>query len=668
MTPTGLDLAQLEQLYTIVLAIDADGQLQHSSTALRRHLPDCTAGSAFFDHFEIMRPARLNRIEQLLAPPRSLFLIKDHRSRFAARGQMLRLHREGHDLICFCGSPWLFWMNTHCPDVKLGLADFPPQDSQLDQLFLMTTEQRMVADLEKLNAELQSARRDTEAAQRAKEELFTRMSHEMRTPLTGVISALALLADQQLPRQARELVDLANSSSGNLLRVINYVLDISRLEVGNTALDTAAFSLPDLLAKVTSIVRARAMEKQLELVWSASPRLNEAYVADKTKLRQCLLNLVTNALKFTVTGGVTVRALPSALGDPAMVRFEVEDTGVGISADDQKQVFEPFFTGGREHPAADKGTGLGLDIVRRYVEVMEGKYGVSSRLGRGSLFWLEIPMQPADDMSVEDEDAQRGGRRAPRQFQGRVLIVDDNRTNLMLGRMILESLGLDVQEAEDGASAVSRAHGEPYDLVLMDLNMPGMDGLDATREIRKFAPADKLPVVALTAYASSAERERCAAAGMNGYLTKPIVRDRLAEQLAAWLEGAPDRADGTQAATEPRADDAPCLDTAVLATLEKQIGAASLGTVLDQFQAEVHTRWKALAEASRGGNRDSVIREAHTLASTCRSLGLTAAGDHFSALEDLLRSGPETAVTELHTSQVLLERSLDELATYRRER
>jgi CheY-like chemotaxis protein len=308
--------------------------------------------------------------------------------------------------------------------------------------------------------------------------------------------------------------------------------------------------------------------------------------------------------------------------------------------------------------------------VRRNVDAMRGRMGLVSRVGKGSIFWMELPLDAADDSieATEATDANAEARNVPTRLSGRVLLVDDNQTNLLLGSMILKSLGLEVQQAADGASAVSRAHGEPYDLVLMDLNMPGMDGIDATREIRKFAPADELPVVALTAYASSAERDRCAAAGMNGYLTKPIVRDRLAEQLVAWLEGVPDRADGAPAAIEPPVDDAPCLDTAVLATLEKQIGAASLGTVLDQFQAEVHTRWKALAEASRGGNRDSMIREAHTLASTCRSLGLKAAGDHFSTLEDLLRSGPETAVTELHTSQVLLERGLDELATYRRER
>ncbi|MEE4278718.1 MAG: response regulator [Halieaceae bacterium] len=655
---------QLEQLFTVLIAIAEDGSISYASSTAARYVEGLSPGTAFFDHFDIVRPGSINTVEGLLNPPPSLFLIRDRRQRFAARGQLVNVTWDGLEYACFCGSPWLFWMDTNCPDIKLGIEDFPPQDSQLDQLFLMNTEQRMVADLEKLNSELQVAKRAAEEAQVAKSALFARMSHEMRTPLNGVVSALALLSDRPLPEEARKLLRLADSSSRNLLHVINYVLDISRLEIGNTELDPVLFNLSGLLKSVTDIVRARAVEKGLELTWHTSPQLNETYIGDKAKLRQCLLNLVTNAIRFTPAGSIVVRAAPSTVGDGDMLRLEVEDTGIGIRHEDQKRIFQPFWTGSGDLAMVDRGTGLGLDIVRRNVEAMGGQIGVASRIGKGSLFWMELPLEPAEEIAQEDVTRAASGSAS---LRGRVLLVDDNETNLLLGRMILESLGLSVLEARDGSSAVSRCHGEAFDLVLMDISMPDMDGIAATREIRRFASREQLPIVALTAYASSEERERCLDTGMNEYLTKPIVRDRLAEQLAQWLASDDSATEAAPELALQGSSDAPALDEAVLATLRAQIGDSNLGTVLDQFRSEVSARWEATRSAWQRDDPDTVRREVHTLSSTCRSLGLLAAGEHFSELEGRLRDGIALTAEGLGEGEALLREGVDLLLAYRSE-
>lgn len=666
MNQHALGWDELSQLFSAVLCLDDSGHIMFASETLHRYVPQLADAPAFFAVFETLRPSGMRSLEDLRRQKGSLILLKTRDDTFAARGQFVEAVRDGEKRLCFCGAPWLFWMNTNCPDTRLSMGDFSAQDSQLDQLFLMTTEQRMVSDLEKLNAALKQAKTEAEEAQATKNALFARMSHEMRTPLNGVVSALALLGDRSLDEEALRLLNLAHSASKNLLHVINYVLDISKIEAGDAPIEARAFRLPRLLESVTDIVRARADEKGLALDWHTSFQLNDTYIGDMTRLRQCLLNLATNAIKFTSQGNVVVRAMPSHRDRDDLIRFEIEDTGIGISPENQKHIFDPFWTASRNEESAEIGTGLGLDIVRRHIDALGGSIGVMSREGKGSLFWFEVPLEAGDD-SLDTEDTPTDIAAVPERFSGTVLLVDDNPTNLLLGRMILESLGVAVDEARDGVSAAEMALTGDFDLVLMDISMPVMDGVEATRTIReKYGPGEK-PIVALTAYASSEERERCLAAGMNDYLTKPIVRDRLAEQLQRWLPAAAGASDIKTASpiVTPQQSDTPALAESVLLELREQIGEANLSTVLDQFEGEVNARWEGYADACEQRDRKAMIRETHTLASTCRSLGLIAAGEHFSALEDRLRADgslPEGVAD----SGALLQAGLRGLAEFRR--
>jgi signal transduction histidine kinase/CheY-like chemotaxis protein len=486
----------------------------------------------------------------------------------------------------------------------------------------------VVEDLEQLNAQLKVANEEAEAAQAAKTAFFAQMSHEMRTPLNGVVAALALMREQGLAGKAGELLDLASKSSGNLMQVINYVLDISKLECSESQPAELEFDLPDLIGSVADIVRARALEKGLELHYRVDSRLPTTYLGDAARLRQALLNVVINAIKFTEEGSVTVDVGPAS-GENQTLRIEVTDTGVGIEKQDQRSIFEPFATLAPAGPAGgQQGTGLGLDIARRNIESMNGSIGVSSTTGTGTTFWIELPF-PATTRSPASPSEESAIIEESTLFKGRVLLVDDNETNLMLATMILEGMGVTVTPASSGEEAVQIATASDLDLVFMDISMPGIDGFEATRQIRATLDAQSLPVVALTAYASSAERAKSEACGMNGYLTKPIERKKLITTLAAWVP----RREGDE--TKPRGQaalegESYQVDQAALDNLLLQIGRENLASVIAKFYDEAGRRWSALESAP---NDADLAREAHTLASTCRSFGLPAVADKLNCIE-----------------------------------
>ena len=556
---------------------------------------------------------------------------------FAVRGQIIDLGKQEGELLCFLGSPWLSWLHAKKSDLEVSLNDFAPQDAQMDQLFYISTEKRMVEDLEGLNEQLQRATEELKAAQEAKSAFFAQMSHELRTPLNGVVSALTLLRDQGLTGQAETLMNLAGESSRNLMQVINYVLDVSKLELSQPAPEEISFDLPEMVASVISTVRAKAIEKGLALSSRIDGQLSSSYLGDSSLFRQSLLNLVTNAIKFTDEGEVSVRVTPAR--DAGMtLRIEVSDTGIGIAPQDRALIFEPFRRL-RNEGSADRmpGTGLGLDIVRRNVQHMGGALGVVSAPGEGSSFWLELPCKAvdSDEGATQSQFADAGKHR---KLKGRVLLVDDNETNLMLGEMILQSIGLDVVCAASGEAAVSMTQDENPDLVLMDISMPGIDGFEATRRIRAFRDAGSLPIVALTAYASSIEKEMSETCGMNGYLTKPIVLEEMVDTLSTWLpwdDHAPP-SEGDRSAADITAS---AVDQAVLDQLAGQIGVDNLGKVIDAFLEEVDWRWAALESAA---SKVDLAREAHTLASSCRSFGLPSIGEKIACIEQHARLG-ETA-------------------------
>jgi PAS domain S-box-containing protein len=393
-----------------------------------------------------------------------------------------------------------------------------------------------VTDKRAVEQALARARDDAEAANRAKSAFLANTSHEIRTPLNGLVG-LARLARQPGLDDARREQYLAqiDDSAQALAGVISDILDLSKIEAGKLRLEQADFDLHALLESVEHGYAALADAHALKLTMHVSGVVPRRVRGDPVRLRQILSNLLSNALKFTDTGFVRLHV--KVLEGP-VVRFEVEDSGPGISADVQARLFQPFMQGDVSTTRRYGGTGLGLSICRELAELMGGRVGVHSQAGRGSRFWAELPLPASAHEAPSSAFAPPGD--AERRLVGlELLVVEDNPVNMMIATAIVRQWGVTVTEAVDGAEAVAAIHqradaGRPFDLVLMDVQMPVQGGHEATRLLRRRFDARTLPIIALTAAALTSERDEALAAGMNDFLTKPLDAQRLQDALLRW--------------------------------------------------------------------------------------------------------------------------------------
>ena len=661
----------LHSLFSIVMCIDESMTLDYVSETLSKCLPETKNRPKLLEVFDTLRPASLATFSDGLNALDSLCLLTAKNGKFAIRGQLLRTQYQEQDVLCFCGAPWLFWINSNCPETQLGLSDFSAQDVQLDQLFFMSTERKMVDDLEQLNTDLKTAKQQLEEAQEAQRQFFAQMSHEIRTPLNGVVSALSLLDHHPTDPEQSNLVRLARSSSENLMQVINYVLNVSKLELSPHQ-EQKVFSWPDLIRSTINIIAAKAEEKSLQVELDLSPDLPQACYGNPARLRQTLLNLTINAIKFTDAGTITIRALPvHQAQDHCILRLEVIDTGMGIPENHLPHIFDPFWSSQPDGIAThDDGTGLGLDIVRRNVRSMGGEVMVKSTPGQGTKFWFELPVTLPTKSEPVYEVAMVQQESYTEELSGSVMLVDDNETNLLLGAMILESMGLEVTKVDRGAAAVAAARQQQFDLILMDISMPDIDGLEATRQIRTFASIDQLPIVALTAHIDNEEKAACLEIGMNDYLTKPIIREELNKALATWL--AKDINSHSKETDQGIKYESNIMDTVlvtpnVIDELIRQIGRDNLRIVISKVRTEATQRWDELITADKQGDKDAIKRHVHSLASIFRSVGLMPAGDALAAIEIKLRAGEEVPPGWLNVLEKLKTDSIIALAAQMEE-
>ena len=491
--------------------------------------------------------------------------------------------------------------------------------------------------------QLASARRKAESATRAKSDFLAMMSHEIRTPLNSVIGfADLLLTDPAVQGPQRRQVELIQGAGTMLLTVVNDALDFSKIEAGKIDLSLEPFALETLIDNSVSIVRSGAEMKGLELRVETDPCLSTFFLGDETRLRQVLLNLLNNAVKFTAEGLVVLNVRKEREeGDRERLRFTVTDTGLGIGVDQQDHLFQPFSQADASITRRFGGTGLGLSISKRLVELMGGEIGFHSKEGSGSSFWFCITLPRAQSPAALTEAVARPGAGG-----ASILLVEDLPMNQELAKAMIGRMGHDIDVAWDGIEAIAAVERRDYDLILMDIQMPRMDGVTATRRIRALEGAKaEVPIVAMTANVLPAQVREFLGAGMNGHVAKPVRQAELRAAIASALAGRPAaRRSATEAAPAVAAESEPAaFDAQVFGEVREMLPRERLATHLDNLAG--------LVEEVAAGTGDDVAAAAHKIVSQAGMLGLMRLSARARAVEDAARGGDGGEVLEAALSR-----------------
>ncbi len=393
-------------------------------------------------------------------------------------------------------------------------------------------------DLIRSKKELEVARDQAEESSRAKGEFLTNMSHEIRTPLHGITGMIDLLRTTRLSAQQNEFLEIMQSSADTLLTLINDILDFSKIEAGELNFQYVSFDLKKNVYKTASLLKPKAMEKGLHFDFDVDDKIPSELIGDPARINQVIMNLVSNAIKFTNRGKVSITAaIEQSTDESVLVRFEITDTGIGISNENMDKLFRTFTQVDGSTTRKHGGAGLGLVISRRLTELMGGKIGVNSKPGKGSAFWFTCRLKRS-----LSEKAVNGGKGILKNREKdvglRVLIVEDSPVNANVARIFLERMGHVVELAENGVVAVDKCSVGSYDLVFMDINMPEMDGYEATRIIRQMERengGNSIRIVAMTANAMAGDREKCLKGGMDDYISKPFRPAELKKIINKWF-------------------------------------------------------------------------------------------------------------------------------------
>jgi len=527
-----------------------------------------------------------------------------------------------------------------------------------------------VTMLKAVESRLHESIEAAEAASRAKSAFLANMSHEIRTPMNGIIGMSHLALGDELPLRQRSYIEAILHSAQRLVNILNEILDFSKIEAGCLAVEDVVFDLDRLVGDTMTLIGDKAAAKELSFTLDIAPTLPRRLCGDPLRIGQILLNFLDNAVKFTERGGVTIGVREEERdGATLLVRFEVVDTGIGLTPEQRLPLFEAFHQAEASTTRRYGGTGLGLAIAKQLAGLMGGAVGVSSTPGYGSTFWFTARLRLAAETAVEPAAPPRPA--APTQLLagGRVLLVEDDPVNQMVACGLLDAVGMVVDTADDGSIAVQMVQNRRYEIVLMDVLMPQMDGITATRRIRALPGGEDLPIVAMTANAIKGHDEECREAGMNDFLTKPIDPDHLYRVVHRWVTGLGDAPAFGLSPDEIRAEAEiplpPIAGIDMRAALRCVAGMASLlVSSLRLFARQNEELGGQLRRALGAGDIAQALALIHTFKGLAGTLGAETALRQAVALEAALKAddtnGSAALIESLDATLGALIRAIDE--------
>lgn len=515
----------LDPVFPLYLRINDQGVICGVSERLAEHIGVEAVGRHFAVAFNIVRPLLNNTEQPLSGFQNQLFLFRTPNDTFAMRGELKKLPELNGDMLMLV-TPWLTWMLEHQPAVLLPANCFPAADAQIDLQIYLGSQTMVMDDLHKILSQLKRAKTRATLASDAKSRFINHVSHELRTPLNGITGAVELLGQNEVSQESLSLIEVMKKSSAALLTVINQILDYSNSVSGSGEVQLSIFNPADICQDVMDIVTVEAFRNNAQMILRPATRSNMSLSGDAVKIKNILLSLVANAIKHGSPGEVVIeyRVNAQADGDQTELTIEVRDSGPGLEA----ELREKFF----EEPAADQaglpGDGLGLWVAQTGIRLMGGELGVKDNdSGAGCCFWFTVPVKRLTD--TQTSRLQQEAAALPQTRS--ILLVDDNPVNLKLAKLQLQRLGMSVDTAGSGEEALTKCRVEVFSLVLMDIQMPRLSGIDTARLLQEQSSYRDIPIVAWTANASESERSQFKAAGMTDILPKPTSKEMFSALL-----------------------------------------------------------------------------------------------------------------------------------------
>ncbi len=534
-----LSATDIATLFPAYLRLDGNGTIRDAGPSLLHHVGPGILESDFFTFVDVELPAQLETAEQLRQHRRAVIVRLKGCKALRLRGLVLD---RGHSIWLLLG---------HIPDLEvaekeqpLRISDFSPTDGTLDMLLAAEMRSGLLQEIRAIAAELDEQSKQAEAANRAKSTFLTTMSHEIRTPMNAVLGVAGILAETDITPEQRKWLDVMVDSGRSLMELLNNILDLSKIESGSMEINPTEFDLCALAKSVHALYAPVAAAKGVKITLKTE-LAGVYYLGDPVRIRQILSNLVGNAVKFTEVGEITITVGDRSEGATRYLDIAVSDTGIGISSEALSRLFDVFVQADTSTTRRYGGTGLGLSISKLLIEQMGGHITVKSRLGRGSAFNASMPIEllPTPVHAPVRTSIEQGQNVSKRQH---ILIVDDNTTNRMILSHYLSRMGHSFDAAENGQKALAAWDLQDYDVILMDIEMPVLDGVEATREIRRREKAtarNYTPIIALSADAMLEKREAAFSVGMDHYLTKPVDPREIEETVQIICARTPPQAD-----------------------------------------------------------------------------------------------------------------------------